>query len=325
MTAAIIVIALVGLALTGGALQRRLPRLRRFSANFLISYFILVVFTGAAELYFRYVYDASETSLTLTGKNWVDRYWHTNALGFRDREWTAADWQGKQTILVVGDSFAAGWGIANPEDRFSNVLAQQLGDEYAVINLGVYGTSTPEQLEVLRNYPLQNPDVIILQYLLNDINYAALSIGLLPESKPSPKLVQESDLANFLYHRLQAWIAPSGYEQWTYAAYDNPAIWAIHRQELELFIDYVELTGADLIVVIFPHLDDPFGSIAYVDRVAQVFQARGHDKILKLFDAAAAWDPKDLFVSALDAHPSPAFHHYVGETLYQLFFAELGT
>jgi hypothetical protein len=65
-------------------------------------------------------------------------------------------------------------------------------------------------------------------------------------------------------------------------------------------------------------------SIAYVDRVAQVFEARGHTDILKLFDAAAVWNPRDLMVSARDTHPSPAFHRYVGDELYRRFFASGG-
>ena len=66
---------------------------------------------------------------------------------------------------------------------------------------------------------------------------------------------------------------------------------------------------------------DPVRSVPYVDRVAQVFEAEGHTKILKLYDDVAAWDPKDLMVSDRDSHPSVSFHHHVGEKIYDLFFA----
>ena len=83
-----------------------------------------------------------------------------------------------------------------------------------------------------------------------------------------------------------------------------------------------EACGAKLIVVIFPNLLDIVRSIPYVDRVQQAFQEYGQNNILKLFDAAAAWDPNDLMISRRDSHASPSFNHYVGEQLYERFFAD---
>ena len=71
-----------------------------------------------------------------------------------------------------------------------------------MINLGVYGTATPEQLEALKNYPLKNPDVVIMQYFLNDIDYAGLQARLAAEPKPKPAWVEGSYLLDFLYVRL---------------------------------------------------------------------------------------------------------------------------
>jgi hypothetical protein len=164
--------AAVGLAVAVLAVQRRSLRFRSIARGLLITYFMLLLIFAAGEIFFRYFYAESENVFTGATLNWLARYWHTNSLGFRDREWTPEDWTGKQTILVTGDSFTAGWGINDPVDRFTDVLAQDLGDGYAVVNLGTYGTATPEQLEILKNYPLQNPDVVIMQYFLNDIDYA---------------------------------------------------------------------------------------------------------------------------------------------------------
>jgi hypothetical protein len=86
-------------------------------------------------------------------------------------------------------------------------------------------------------------------------------------------------------------------------------------------VDDVESIDARLIVVIFPNLQDPVRSVAYVDRVAQVFEARGQHDILKLFDEVARWSPSEVIVSPRDAHPSVAFQHRVGDLLYERFFA----
>ncbi len=322
----ILVFLAIGVLLVLGAAQRRSRRLRGIASGLLVSYFTVLLLLGAAELYFRYFYAESENVYTLATKNWLDRYWHTNSLGFRDREWTADDLAGKQTVVVLGDSFAAGWGLQNPADRFSDVLAAKLGDDYAVINLGVYGTSTPEQLEILKNQsPVQQPDVVILQYFLNDINYAGLKLGLLPTPRPNPDWSKESYLANFLYWRfvIGADSDDDFYQEWWhwgYAAYDNVGIWEVHKQEIKEFVDYVDSIGARLIVVIFPNLLDVINSIPYVDRVEQAFQEYGQHNILKLFDAAAAWDPNDLMVSRRDSHASISFNRHVGELLYEQFF-----
>jgi len=320
------VIAVIGFSLIALIVQKRRLRLRRLASGLLVSYCTVLGALGAGELFFRCCYAESNTIIGLSTQNWLNRYWQTNSLGYRDREWTAPDLQGKTTIIVTGDSFTAGWGIENPVDRFSDVLASHLGDGYAVINLGVYGAATPEELDSLKNYPLKTPDVVIMQYFLNDIDYALLRVGMQPKAAPIPDWARESYLGNYLFMHF-VWSTSldpggdrGGWDQ-QYAAYDNPTFWNIHRQEIEDYIDYVDSIHARLIVVIFPNLQDPVGSIAYVDRVAQVFEERGHHDILKLYDAVASWNPSDVVVSSRDAHPSVAFSHYVGDTLYKLYFA----
>jgi len=312
-------LAVIGLCLLAGALQRRWRPLRKISQGLLVSFITVLLLLAAGEIYFRYFY--ADTEGRLASNNWMERYWQLNSWGYRDREWTPEDWQSKTTVAIVGDSLAAGWGINDPADRFGDVLARHLGADYAVFNLGVPGTSTPEQLDALKALPVQ-PNVVILQYFLNDIDYASLSQGINLNILDTPEIARESHLANFLYARLTAGF-DAHYWQARYATYDNAVMWNVHAAELDAFAAYVRSLGARLIVVIFPNLQDPVTSIAYVDRVAQVFEADGVTDILKLYDVAAAWKPEDVIVSARDAHPSVALHHYVGDLLYQQFFEEI--
>lgn len=312
----LLILLLIGVALAALAIQRRAPGLRGVARGLLVSYVTILVILGGAEAYFRYVYADSEGRLALG--NWMARHWQTNSLGYRDREWTPTDWQGRRTIALVGDSFTAGWGVPDPADRFGDVLAARLGADAAVFNLGILGSSTPEQQVALERYPVQ-PDVVVLQYFLNDIEYAALSLGLGMPGPPQPPLATESHLASFLYSRFTGGF---GADYWSalYWRYDHAAVWARHRAELEAFTTYTDRIGARLIVVIFPNLQDPLRSVAYVDRVAQVFEAGGHTDILRLYDAVAAWSPAEVIVSPRDAHPSAAFHRYVGDQLYEAYF-----
>lgn len=312
-------------------LQRGWKTIGYLAPRFLLMCFSLLFLAGLGELYFRHAYAESGWGFTLAYQNWEDRYWETNSLGFRDREWKPEDWAGKQTIMVMGDSFSAGWGIKNPEDRYPNVLADFLGEDYAVVLVARPGGTPPRELEWAKSHPLQNPNVIIYQYYLNDIDDAALSINDYWQARfPRPPhwIDQESHLANFLYWRLAPLVysvnAADGqsYWEWNYATYQNHVIFEIHRQELQAVMDFAEERGSRLIVVIFPNQQDPVGSIRYVDAVATVFQEQGYTEILKLFDEAAAWQAEDAMVSARDAHPSVAYHHRVAQLLYQQFFAD---
>lgn len=327
MLAILLITLLTGLVLLVLSLQKRFHRLQGLGRGLLITYLTLIVLLGGAEAYFRCCYAESDGLPTLASQNWLARYWHTNAAGYRDLDWTPADLTGRTTVLSIGDSFTAGWGIADPADRFSNVLAQKLGDNFAVLNLGKPGASLIESTLSLADAPVAAPDLVVLQYYLNDIETAALSIGLDPNLDPSkgiPAWVNESHFANFVYWRLVSRFQPERegtqtYWGWLYSMYDNAAVWEIHRQQIDTFIAAVRAKNAQLIVVIFPNMLDPFTSVPYVDRVAQAFEAQGYDQnhILKLFDAAAAMPLEQRIVSYRDAHASVAFNHLVGELLYE--------
>ena len=101
--------------------------------------------------------------------------------------------------------------------------------------------------------------------------------------------------------------------------YDNATVWDIHQQQLDAFIDLVESKSATAVVVIFPNMLDPVSSIPYVDRVAQVFEAREYADahVLKLFDAAEAMPLQERIVSMRDAHASAMFNREVGLMLYE--------
>jgi hypothetical protein len=326
MTGIFLVLVTVGAVLTGALMQPYSKRLRQFAAGLMLTYVTIVFLLGAGELFFRFAHAESDGLPTLASQNWLARYWQKNSAGYRDTEWDANTWNNRERVLVVGDSFAAGWGIDDPSDRFSDVLATQLGDTFAVINLGMPGASTVEEIQHLRDFPLADPDVVVLQYYLNDIENAALSIGLDPGLNPAadiPAWASESYLGNFLYWRWIGLFRPTqegtqAYWEWLYGMYDNTTVWDIHTQQLTAFYDEVIERDASLIVVIFPNLLDPVGSIPYVDRVAQFFESQGmpNSHIIKLFDVAAQMSASERIVSRRDAHASVSLHRYVGQQLF---------
>lgn len=316
---------ILGAGLVVGVVQRRFARLRSACAGLLITYTLIGGIVGGAELYFRCCYAESDGLPTWALANWLDRYWDENAGGFRDRDWPANDLAARRVVLAVGDSFTAGWGIADPDQRFSSVLQTRLGEGYAVVNLGDPGSTTPRQVTHLAAWQQRNPGIrphaVIWQYYLNDIDDAALSIGLDPGLDPlaaMPGWATESYLGNFLYWRF-AGAGVRGqqtYTDWLFAMYDNSTVWDIHAAQIEAAVDAIEALDAEPIFVIFPDLLRPFDSIPYVDRVAGVFAGRGYaDRTIRLFDQAEAMPIAGRIVSFRDAHPGPAFHALVADLL----------
>jgi lysophospholipase L1-like esterase len=96
-----------------------------------------------------------------------------NSLGFRDREHEIKKPKGTYRILVLGDSITQGWMIADPGYMFTSVLEDRLitaGHQVEVLNFGVNGYNTRQEVETLREKGLQfEPDLVIVAYCDNDM------------------------------------------------------------------------------------------------------------------------------------------------------------
>lgn len=147
-----------------------------------------------------------------------------NEKGLRDRSHSYSRQNSSQRILVLGDSFAWGYGVEE-SDRFSQQLEKSMDLE--VINAGVSGYSTDQELLWYENEGIKyDTDLVILQLAGNDVGdntqqlvsniyykpQFALENGQLvltdnPVPKTSPRgrfiysLSQHSSLAYFLVQR----------------------------------------------------------------------------------------------------------------------------
>ncbi|MDR4484987.1 MAG: hypothetical protein R3B95_17570 [Nitrospirales bacterium] len=104
----------------------------------------------------------------------VPEYQHafsTNSQGFRGtKEYSITKPPGVYRIIVLGDSVTLGHGVEDGE-TFSAILEEQLSLDRPteVINMGVSGFGTAEELIQLRNVGfVYQPDLIILAYFTND-------------------------------------------------------------------------------------------------------------------------------------------------------------
>jgi lysophospholipase L1-like esterase len=94
----------------------------------------------------------------------------TNSLGWRDHEHSTTKNSGERRIVAIGDSFTFGVDVDDGE-RVTDVL-QKLMEHVDVVNLGVAGYGTDQELRVLQHYAFGfNPDAIVLTVCaLNDLD-----------------------------------------------------------------------------------------------------------------------------------------------------------
>lgn len=281
----------------------------------------------ALELAFKLAFVQSDGfRYTLASKNWYARYWQENSLGYRDREWTPQDLAGKTKVMVVGDSFVAGSGIANPDDRFANQLGRLLGDDYAVMVVASPGWDTIDEIKAIVDYPYR-PDILVLSYYINDIEGTAYERDAhRPQIRTDPPawlqpLVSNSYAFNFLYWRLvrlgpQEW-ARIYWEEWLKKISADPDIRWQHQQELLTIINAAASEQVPLFVVVFPNLAAMEESRAMTQPVIDLF--RTHNvPVLDVGQLLAGRDPADITVNGVDAHPNEAVHREVAEALYQM-------
>src|ERR1041385_4270798 len=144
---------------------------------------------GAVRLQ-AHLFPTLEAVPTFSSKEWDRRFVRRNHDGYRDIEHQEAPGQ-RRRVLVIGDSFGMGWGVGRPEDRFSERLARGFGGttgvEWESITAAETDRDTRQELEMLHGSLHYCPDLVVLLYVFNDIDY------LVPVTRRAP-LVENAPL-----------------------------------------------------------------------------------------------------------------------------------
>jgi hypothetical protein len=284
-----------------------------FSFAFLITEFIFRVFFVPSDGF----------NISLASHRWFERYWRPiNSEGYRDREHNKEEIGDRHVLWVVGDSVAAGHGIENVEDRFSDRLQHALGEQWDVFNIALCGWGTGDELRALKGRS-EVPQVIVVAYFINDIELAAASAGLrspLEVEAPGPivgRFIASSYFLNFFYWRVWRLMhanVSTAYFEYLRSAYGNAASWEKHQAELKAFADFARTKGSRLIFVLFPDLTNVSSSAAALERV-QDFLRTEKVEVLNLVPLLRGRSPADLIVNSIDAHPNAATHALVAKLL----------
>lgn len=106
-----------------------------------------------------------------------------NSLGFRGPEIPLVKKPGVVRVLFLGDSFTFGHGLGE-NDTFPFAVGERLEREYPgkfeVVNGGVYGYSTADELNLFAKYGVAlKPDIVVTLFMMNDFadNPTAYKLG----------------------------------------------------------------------------------------------------------------------------------------------------
>jgi len=91
-----------------------------------------------------------------------------SAQGLRDREYPLERAPGRRRMLVLGDSFA--WGFGVERDRVFDALLEARHPDWEIVNAAVSGYGTDQQLLYFERRGLRfQPDVVVLFFHPNDV------------------------------------------------------------------------------------------------------------------------------------------------------------
>jgi lysophospholipase L1-like esterase len=258
-----------------------------------------------------------------------------NSLGLRGEDFPSEKPPDTSRILFVGDSFTFGEGVQDDE-TFTSVLQERLrsevgdgGRRYQVINAGVSGYNTEDEVQNLRMKWLSlEPDTVVLVFYLNDAydesRFAALITGSAEgELGRDLQFESRSRLLQFVADRVFRWrVGRRISEIYQSQFFGDPAIgghdWEACKRSLRQASELLRERDIRFAMVIFPELyvldeSHPFENIY---RRVQAFAESLGIPTLNLFPVFEGRRAPDLWVAATDHHPNAEAHRIAADAIW---------
>ena len=263
-----------------------------------------------------------------------------NSLGFREQDPLPGDLADDVTrILLLGDSFTYGQGVARGEDRFSDRLEAQLnrtlgprtGRRYHVYNAGVMGT-VPQHWEryFQRLVPLYPPDYVLAVFFLRDgtplctsLRCHRKTIDQLRERYASGFWYRHSRIARLLGDALVRRAFTRYYLDAISRSYlgseEDRRFWGRQQESLVRIRDACQRLGIEFHMVVFPLLFGLESASSYrfhpVEDEILRFAREAGIPAFSLTPAFLGQRSDTLWVSRDDQHPNEKGHRVAADGL----------
>jgi hypothetical protein len=270
---------------------------------------------------------------TYSGEIWADRYVRLNSSGFRDVEHRLDRTNAGRRLLVVGDSYAFGWGVEDIEARFGEQLGAQFsaitGDNWEVLNASRGDTHTLQHIEFLEGMLQYQPDVVVLQYVFNDIDYLYPVTPRSVLAGGQSTVLQRLNPLLFLYRNSYAFqealvrVRLLRREAAGADPYADEAMLDAHLRDVKRFVEIAQRSGARAVVVPFD-----IGVVAGTrarERYAHFVRGAAAAGI-PLWSLEGAFDGMEyasLYVNKFDRHPNARAYRAAAEYVARQAAGEL--
>jgi len=262
-----------------------------------------------------------------------------NRLGLRDADYPADPAPGRRRVLVLGDSFTYGLGVADDDAVFCALLERELDRAppagttgVDVLNGGIPGSLTTDWAALWqRAVPAFQPDVVLVVFFLRDGTEMGTQLRYFDQIRE----LLDSGIHDrwpyrwcYLYRMFQDQrdrrTIGRAYAQQFHRAYrsEDPKVnrqWRVARRNLRRMRGWAEEQGITLALAVFPilvQLEDEAGyPFREEERIIREFSEQLGLPTLDLLPAFLGQDAPDLWVSAADQHPNAAGHRIAAAAL----------
>ncbi len=254
-----------------------------------------------------------------------------NRLGMRGAAVADAPAPGTTRLVMLGDSFTYGQGVTEADTQ-PRQLERVLGPGYEVVNMGVSGYNTAQQLLFWRAQGIRlRPAALLVAFTLSDAELGLLGLKDTREVWIiHVKELVKAHMGMYLWARHAINVLR---ERWAYAAADGvwPEVaplrdaaegrssegWDRCAAALASFAADCRALGIPCVLVIWPvleHLDDyPYTRLhEFVTRAAERV---GFTAVVDLLPTFVGRDERALQVSEADMHPNAEGHRLAAATI----------
>ena len=273
-----------------------------------------------------FISPATQSFVGYSSEIWRNRHVRLDTTGFRDSPVSSDRTPGARRLLVVGDSYAFGWGLPRTEDRFGERLASHLsartGERWEPVNRSRPDSHTLHAMDFLAAGSQLDPDVVVLMYVFNDIDYlrpitertivSETPRRIADRVHPARLLYRNSFLFQEAYQRVRIARAQAGAAP-VADPYSDSAVVDRHLDDLTRFVERGTSSGA--VVTIVP-VDIAVTADPAFRRRHDEFVDRARTRGLPILSVAGAFaniEFSRLAVNSLDSHPNELAHRLAAE------------
>lgn len=247
-----------------------------------------------------------------------------NSQGFRGQDIAFEKPNGTTRIVFFGDSFTLGMGVKD-NDTFPINFERLIQSKYPktqVLNFGVSGTSTDDQIKLLEEYVIKfKPDIVIIVVFLNDANRTG-TINFISRPKVLAQVRKNSFFLNALIDSIEKPIRSQEMIRHYQEGYvEGSPGWESIKNALKKGKTLSEKQNFQLVVAVYPALFKLNDSYPFrqIHKIIEDYCASLKIPFVDLLNGFIGQQDSKLWVHKTDQHPNEIAQRMAAGELLKFF------